>query len=329
MPSLKEIRAKLQALENRSNNSNRDESIYPFWNIQDGNSAKIRFLPDANPDNPFFWKERQQIRIPFAGIKGEDENKKITIVVPCVEMWGETCPIHTEIRPWFKDPALEDTARTYWKKRSFMFQGFVQENSVADDLTPDNPIRRFVIGNQIFKIIKASLLDPDFEYLPTDYVNGTDFIISKTTKGGYADYSTSKWARRENALDQDQLENIETHGLSDLSEFLPKRPTPEQLNAMYEMFEASVDGDLYDPARWAQYYKPFGYEYNGVSNTAESVQSKAPETTVDSKLAATQKELQESESDPADPPAKTPSNSGTAGKSAQEILDMIRDRNKD
>ena len=38
------------------------------------------------------------------------------------------------------------------------------------------------------------------ENLPTDYVAGTDFRLSKTTKGQYADYSTSKWARKESAL---------------------------------------------------------------------------------------------------------------------------------
>ena len=38
------------------------------------------------------------------------------------------------------------------------------------------------------------------ENLPTDYVAGTDFRLAKTTKGQYADYSTSsKWARKETA----------------------------------------------------------------------------------------------------------------------------------
>ena len=27
-----------------------------------------------------------------------------------------------------------------------------------------------------------------------------------------------------------------------------------------EMFEASVDGELYDPMRWANYYRPYGMD---------------------------------------------------------------------
>jgi len=33
--------------------------------------------------------------------------------------------------------------------------------------------------------------------LPTDFLKGLDFRIAKTSKGGFADYSTSKWSRRE------------------------------------------------------------------------------------------------------------------------------------
>jgi hypothetical protein len=76
-------------------------------------------------------------------------------------MWGESCPILNEVRPWFKDKSLEDMGRKYWKKRSYIMQGFVRENPINDDKTPENPIRRFIIGPQIFQIIKASLMDPD------------------------------------------------------------------------------------------------------------------------------------------------------------------------
>ena len=53
---------------------------------------------------------------------------------------------------------------------------------------------------------------------------------------------------------------IETHGLYDLNEFMPKRPTEDDMRIITEMFEASVDGELYDPARWGQHYKPYGLD---------------------------------------------------------------------
>ena len=194
------------------------------------------------------------IRIPFHGVLGQDERKPVAVQVPCVEMWGETCPIHTEIRPWFKDPKLEDEARKYWKKRSYIFQGFVVENPLKEDNEPENPIRRFVINSSIYKIISAALMDPDFVEVPTDYEQGTDFKLVKTQKGQYADYTTSTWARRERSLDQLERDAIDQYGLNNLNEFMPKKPNDTELKVIMEMFESSVQGDLYDPARFSAYY---------------------------------------------------------------------------
>jgi len=200
MASLAEIRAKLQAQDKKStgsSNSGGDNAIFAHWNIPEGTSASLRFLPDADENNTFFWKERQMIRLQFPGVKGGDENKPVTVQVPCVEMWGEQCPVHAEIRPWFKDPTMEDMGRKYWKKRSYIFQGFVSQSEMQEDSVPENPIRRFVISPQIYKIISSALMDPEFQEIPTDYEAGTDFKIVKSTKGQYADYSTSNWGRRD------------------------------------------------------------------------------------------------------------------------------------
>ena len=168
--SLAEIRAKLQAQETRSQGgqSQGDNAIYAHWNIPEGTNSKIRFLPDANAKNDFFWVERLMIKLPFAGIKGQSDSKPIQVQVPCVEMYGDACPILAEVRTWFKDPALEDMGRKYWKKKSYLFQGFVRENALADDKTPENPIRRFIISPHIFNLIKAALMDPELESMPTD-----------------------------------------------------------------------------------------------------------------------------------------------------------------
>jgi hypothetical protein len=198
------------------------------------------------------------IRLPFNGIKGEMDSKQVMVQVPCVEMWQEACPILAEVRTWFKDKSLEEMGRKYWKKRSYIFQGFVRENPMNEDKTPENPIRRFIIGPQIFATIKSALMDPELEELPTDLLRGLDFRITKTAKGGFADYSTSKWARKESALTEVEQAAIDAHGLFDLSTFLPKKPTDVELKVMKEMFEASVDGQPYDTERWGQYFRPAG-----------------------------------------------------------------------
>jgi hypothetical protein len=261
MATLAEIRAKLKEQEantggNRS--SGGDNAIFPFWNMQEGQSSTLRFLPDGDEANTFFWKERLMIKLPFAGIKGETDSRPVQVQVPCMEMYGQTCDILNEVRAWFKDPSLEDMGRKYWKKRSYVFQGFVTENALNEDTTPENPVRRFIIGPQIFQIIKAALMDPDMEELPTDYTAGVDFRLNKTSKGGYADYSTSNWARRERPLTDVEMKAIETNGLFNMSDFLPKQPSEVEVKVMKEMFEASVDGEAYDMDRFGQYFRPAG-----------------------------------------------------------------------
>jgi hypothetical protein len=319
MASLAEIRAKLKAQETRSERvGGGDNAIFPHWNIPEGSTAVVRFLPDGDETNTFFWKERLMIRLPFNGVKGEMDSKQVVVQVPCVEMWNDTCPVLSEVRGWFKDSSLEDMGRKYWKKRSYIFQGFVTENPMAEDNVPENPIRRFVISPSIFGIIKDALMDPDIQELPTDYDAGLDFRITKTTKGQYADYSTSKWARKETALTEAQKAAIDSFGLHNLNDFLPKRPNEVELNAIKEMFEASVDGAAYDVERFGQYYRPYGVDAPAGSSTTADTPAPAATPTVTAPVA-------EAAPEPA-PVAEAPADSG--GKSADDILAMIRSRQK-
>ena len=199
-------------------------------------------------------------------------------------------------------------------------------NPIADDIAPaSNPIRRFLISPQIFNLVKTALLDPELENLPTDYVSGLDFVVSKTTKGGYADYNTSTWARKETALNADEAEAIETHGLFDLATFLPKKPTDVELRVMKEMFEASVDGQPYDGERWGAYFKPYGYQAKGGEDTTEgpgtSVKPAAP-ITRPAPVAAPSIPWEDAEAAAA--PIVVPQK--TTSKSAEDILAMIRSR---
>src|SRR6056300_287714 len=325
MASLEEIRAKLKEQENRSSGNSQstggDNAIYPFWNIKEGETATLRFLPDGNTNNTFFWAERLMIKLPFAGVKGETDSRPVQVQVPCMEMYGETCPILSEVRGWFKDASLEDMGRKYWKKRSYIFQGFVVDNPLADDTTPDNPIRIFIIGPQIFQIIKQALMDPDMEELPTDFTAGVDFRLNKTSKGGYADYGTSNWARRERPLNDAEMNAVNTHGLFNLNDFLPKKPDETAVKVLTEMFEASVDGEAYDPDRWSQYFRPAGMAARtGDPNVAASPQATAVSQSAPAPAAPVAEESAPFDADPA--PAEAPAASG----GASDILAMIRAR---
>ena len=248
------------------------------------------------------------------------DSKQVMDQVPCVEMWGEACPILAEVRTWFKDKSLEDMGRKYWKKRSYIFQGFVRENPIGDDKTPDNPIRKFIIGPQLFTLIKGALMDPELEELPTDLLRGLDFRVAKTSKGGYADYNTSKWARKESALTEAEQAAVATHGLYDLSTFLPKKPGAVELKVIKEMFEASVDGQPYDTERWGQYFRPAGVNAPAGAASEDSPapvarSAPAPVADFDEDVAAAEKSF-----------ATEPVAAAKPAQKAEDILAMIRSR---
>jgi hypothetical protein len=325
MASLAEIRARIAAQENKTQNkgssTQSDNAIYPHWNIDEGAQATIRLLPDADTNNTFFWVERQIIKLPFNGVKGDPNIKQTVVQVPCVEMYGDSCPVLAEVRPWYKDDTLKELANKYWKKRSYIFQGFVRTNPLGDDKTPANPIRRFIISPQIFTIIKSSLMDPEMEELPTDFLRGLDFNIKKTSKGGYADYSTSNWARKESALTEVEQAAIEAHGLYNLADFLPKKPNEAELRVIKEMFEASVDGQPFDNERWGAYYRPYGVEAPAGTTADKTPASSVTSAPAKSPVADTEDDTPPFETaDPVVVPQTTSSDK------AQDILAMIRAR---
>jgi hypothetical protein len=189
-------------------------------------------------------------------------------------------------------------------------------------------------------------MDPDMEHSPVDYINGTDFMISKTSKGGYADYGTSKWARKETSLSEEMVEAIEKYGLVDLSTYLPKRPTTDQLSVIYDMFQASVDGELYDPEPWSKHYKPFGFDSansdddtsgddSGQRKTTKTMPIRASQVSAPSKTVTHVVEDETDDVAPAKIETKvdsgstsTASSSSTGTLSPKEILDRLRNHNR-
>ena len=337
--NLAQIREKLlaqQAQKDKPRTGGGDNANYPFWANPDGSTATLRFLPDGDSSNDFFWVERLIIKLPFPGIKGDSSSRPTEVQVPCMDMWKPgSCPINAEIRPWWKGGKdMEDLARKYWRKKSFLFQGFVVQNPNPEDAAnvPENPIRRFVINPSVFDRIKTVFMDQEVENSPVGYEDGLDFRLVKGTKGQYADYGSSSWARRERALSTEELQAIDKFGLFNLSNYLPKKPDEDHLQAIIDMFHDSVDEKPYDPDKYAQFYKPYGLKtdesteqaVNAVKTTVQvprNVKITAPVETntddvpfdVDTKAAATTAASEEA-------PKKL--------TSPEDILAAIRKRNQ-
>ncbi len=77
----------------------------------------------------------------------------------------------------------QQTTLNYWKKRSYIFQGYVVEDGLKEENRPENANRRFIIGPQIFQLIRGALLDPEMDDLPTDaVVNIQGYMETKAGK---------------------------------------------------------------------------------------------------------------------------------------------------
>lgn len=295
MKSLAEIRAHLKAEQEKAEaqkngtftGERKADSFLAFWNVPYNEPLNLRFLPDADESNPFFWRERDMINLTFNGVVGMHTDK-VTVQVPCNEMWvPKSCPVLKEVRQWFQsanetgNEELKAMAGRYWKKKTYLMQCFIAPDSVAvkDDIAPENPIRRILANKDIFDKVKSILLNPGIKESPTHYVQGRDFGIVKTKNGGgYNSYDMSQFSMSERPLNEEELAAIEKYGLFNLNDFMPKQPTPEELKAIEEMFEASVNGEAYDPARWAFAYRPAGVPKpnTGTTTVTESKPTPAP-----------------------------------------------------
>jgi hypothetical protein len=92
------------------------------------------------------------------------------------------------------------------------------------------------------------------------------------------------------------------------------------------MFEASVDGQPYDPDRWAAYYKPSGFQGGTSNESAPRAAAPAPAAP------AAQHDDPPFEPDEDTPVASAPVAAPAAAKpssqKAEDILAMIRNRQK-
>ncbi len=207
---------------------NLPNNYYPFWNMEDGQQCKIRFVPDLNQDNPFGFLVQKVMHT--LEIDGEKKS------VPCLSMYGKECPICKVSSDFYKNKD-EVNGKKYWKKRQYIGQALVVEDPLNPDATTGEKhtgkFRYVALGFQIYKIIEESFKsDEILESIPYNFEDGYDFIIKKTSQGKYATYTSgTTFARKQRALSEDELVIVED-GMIDLASLLPKEPELDKIEAM-------------------------------------------------------------------------------------------------
>lgn len=299
MTRMEQLRAALNAEKEKktpSTTASVDKQLFKFYDAPDGSTTTFRFLPDANESNPYFWVEKQVITLPFNGVVGHSElteSSQVQVRVPCSNMFEpKTCPIIKAIAPWWKGSDADiQRARTYYKKSTFFYSGFVVNSSLEEEEAPENPIRRLQLTSSLHNIIKSSLDNPEIEEFPASYTGGLDFYIKKTKKGQYADYTTSNWARRERDLSPAELEAIDKFGLVDLSKFLGERPTSDQMAMIKQMFQDSLDGLPFDATAFGETFRPYEVrDSKFAGGTSDAVATKFAASTTQAETAPWEEE---------------------------------------
>lgn len=265
-------------------------NYYPFWSMNVGQRAVIRFLPDLNEKNPRgFLVEKVVHNLTVNG-----QQRK----VPCLSMYGEDCPICKISQAYYK--AKDDiNGKKYWKKKQYLGQALIIEDPLPRDAetgeTHQGKVRMIALGYQIYNIIKEAFAGDELEGIPYDFHEGYDFILKKTEQGQYASYTVgTKFSNKQRSLTEAELAVVEEESI-DLATLLPKNPGEDKVQAM---LDAEMNGE----------------EYSDDSNRSAPATKATPKVTAPTPAASKTAPVVDSEDD--------------VEADVEELIAQIRSRNK-
>lgn len=210
-------------------------NYFAFHKMQTGESATVRFLPDADKSNPMgFLVEKRSHKLK---INGQDRT------IPCLTTYGDECPICKVSAAYYKANDKVN-GKKYWRKLQYIAQVLVVDSPIAPEAgqpADAGQVKLMTINPQLYKVIKEAFESGDLENIPYEYDVGTNFIIKKDQQGEYASYIMSKFAKRESALDDETIEFV-TAALKELTTVLPRKPERAEIEAM---LEAEMTGSEY------------------------------------------------------------------------------------
>ena len=242
MATQKRTLAELKAAHCGTTTNNQPQQFtnnyYPFWNMEIGQRAVIRFLPDLNQNNARgFSVERVYHELTINGQK-----KKI----PCLAAFGEECPICKISQAYYKAKD-ELNGKKYYKKRQYLCQALIIEDPLPANAetgeTYAGKVGMIALGFQIYTIIKEAFASDELEGIPYDFEEGYDFIIKKTEQGKYGTYAVgTKFMNKQRPLTAAELAIVEEN-MIDLSTLLPKSIGLVKVQAM---LDAEMNGEEYN-----------------------------------------------------------------------------------
>ena len=237
------------AFKKQDTSESRPSNYYRFWDMKIGEQAVVRFVPDANGDNPLgFMVEKLMHNLE---INGEKKN------VPCLKMYGEDCPICKVSAAYYKDEGKKSVnGKKYWRKKQHIIQALIVEDPLPVNpetgVNSEGKVMFLNFGFQLYSVIKEAFESGELDQVPYLFEGGCDFIIKKTEVDGRAKYDLgSKFARRSSDLTDDEIAVVEDQSV-DLSTLLPPNPGLEKVESMLHAALSGVpyieEGSTGEPA---------------------------------------------------------------------------------
>lgn len=196
--------------------------FFNFWKADMDTVSVVRFLPDADEENPMgFLVENLAHELV---INGKREK------VPCLKMYGEDCPICALSQGYYDEKSAdhnEQLGKKYYRKKSYIGQVLVMETPIEHDA--EQLVKLIEFGPAVFKQIQAAFQSGDLEEAPFELKGGYNFRIKKTKSGEYASYTTSSFAPKQTDVGDDVIEKLELFNLAD---YRTARVTRDVLEAM-------------------------------------------------------------------------------------------------
>ena len=216
--------------EKKEKSNNYDSDIYPFWQMDTGESAIVRILPEIDESNPFPFIEKLEHKLSVNG-----KTRKM----PCPSMYGNPCPICDLSRQYY-DTKDEDNGKYYYRDSVHLCKALILSDPLPVNVSTgenfEGKVATLQLGYQIMeKIIEqlTTFFDPDDEVCPWDMQEGFNFIIKKTKQGkDYPKYDIgSTFERRSSPIPAKYLKSIE---LVSLESLLPAEPEFDKVNAFLD-----------------------------------------------------------------------------------------------
>ncbi len=235
--SLADLAAAFTSKTSESSGNATWKLFFPFWKADTDTVSTVRFLPDANDENPF-------------GFLVENLTHSLTIngkreTVACLKMYGEACTI-CELSARFYDKNSneynEELGKQFYRKKSYIGQVLVLETPIEHDAS--QLVKLIEFGPQVFKQIQAAFQSGDLEVAPYELKGGYNFRFRKTKTGsGQNSYTTSNFAPKQTDVSDDVIEQM---NLYDLNEYRTAKIDRTAIEAM--LVAASTGGSYEAPA---------------------------------------------------------------------------------